>query len=266
MIDRQQSIERGLGQVRLRPGNPPEQDSAFVVGYRSDRIDEFHARFLTQIADEKCTNLGPAYAAESASGCLSHFRMQVIEKIVQHGNRFGPRTRAPAGIRPNLWIVMSQQLHYGVDREFSSHPCGSGDGLQQTWPLNDPLGYQPNEGLRCIGAADHNDRVEGGRLLGHDAISTKTSKAPAERVENRDRSSQSAASCFGGQGDAPADPGIRDRRQQAVVIEGVARDRRLGGAARNIPLRRAGTHAKEIELLDSRHLRIELSQVSVLEN
>jgi len=112
MTDRDQSIESGLGQVRLRSGDPPEQDNAFVVGYRSDRIDEFHARFLTQIADEKCANLGPAYTAESASGCLSHFRMQVIEKIAQQGHRFGPRASAPAGIRPNLRIVMPQQLHY----------------------------------------------------------------------------------------------------------------------------------------------------------
>ncbi len=266
MIDRQQSIESGLGQVRLRSGDPPEQDNAFVVGYRSDRIDEFHARFLTQIADEKCANLGPAYTAESASGCLSHFGMQVIEEIAQQGNRFGPCASAPAGVRPNLRIVMPQQLHYRVDREFGSHPRGSRDGLLQTWPLNDPLGDQPNESLRRIGAADHSERIEGGRLLGHDPIGAKPSKAPAEPFENRDRGSQPAASCFSDQRDALADTGIRYRREQAVVIDGVARDDRRGGAARNISPRRAGAHAKEIELLDSRHLRIELSEISVLEN
>src|SRR5882672_8803415 len=99
MTDREQSIESSLGQVRLRSGDPPEQDNAFVVGYRSDRIDEFHARFLTQIANEECTNLGPAHAPESASGCLSDVRMQVIEKIAQQRNHFGPRASAAAGIR-----------------------------------------------------------------------------------------------------------------------------------------------------------------------
>jgi hypothetical protein len=46
MTDREQSVESGLGQVRLRSSNAPEQDNALLVGYRSDRIDEFHARFL----------------------------------------------------------------------------------------------------------------------------------------------------------------------------------------------------------------------------
>ena len=132
--------------------------------------------------------------------------------------------------------------------------------------MNDPPGDQPNESLRRIGAPNHNERIEGGRLLGHDPISAKTSKAPAEPFENRDRGSQSAASCLGDQRDALADTRIRYRREQAVVIEGVARDDRLGRAGTNIPLRRAGARAKEIELLDSRHFRIELSQVSVLEN
>jgi hypothetical protein len=106
MTDREQSVESGLGQVRLRSSNAPEQDNALVVGYRSDRIEEFHARFPAQIADEKCANLGPAHAPESASGCLSDLRMQVIEKIAQQGNRFGPCASAPAGVRPNLRIVM----------------------------------------------------------------------------------------------------------------------------------------------------------------
>jgi hypothetical protein len=266
MADREQRVERDIGQARLRSGDTSEKDNALFVGYRSDRIDEFHARSLTQIADEKCTNLGPAHAPESASGCLLDLRMQVIEEIAQQGNRSGPRASAAAGIRPNLRIVMPQHLNYGVDRKFGSLPRGSGDGLLQTWPLNDPLGDQPNESLRRIGAADHDERVEGGRLLGHDPIGAKPSKAPAECFENRDRGSQSAASCFGDQRDALADTRIRYRREQAVVIERVGGDDRLGRAAGNISLRRAGAHAKEIELLDSCHFRIELSQVSVLEN
>jgi hypothetical protein len=266
LTDREQSVESGIGHARLRSGDTSEQDNALVIGYRSDRIEEFHARFPAQIADEKCANLGPAHAPESASGCLSDLRMQVIEKIAQQGNRFGPCASAPAGTRPDLRIVMPQQLNYGVDRDFGSQPRGSGDGLLQTWTLNDPLGDQPNESLRRTGAADHDERIKGGRLLGHDPIGAKTSKAPAERFENRDRGSQSAASRFVDQRDALADTRIRYRREQAVVIEGVARDDRLGRAGRNIPLGRAGPHAKEIELLDNRHFRIELSQVSVLEN
>ena len=192
--------------------------------------------------------------------------MQVIEQIVQQGNRFGPRPSAPAGSGPNLRIVMPQQLHFRADREFGSHPRGSRDGLLQTWPLNDPLGDQPNESLRRVGASDHNERIEGCGLLGHDPISAKPGKAPAERLENRDRGSQSAVSCFGDQRDAVADTGVRYRREQAVVIERVARDARLGHAASNISLRRAGAHAKEIELFGSCHLRIELSQIPVREN
>ena len=104
------------------------------------------------------------------------------------------------------------------------------------------------------------------QALGHDPPSAKTSKSPAQRFENRYRGSQPAASCFGDQRDALADTRIRYRREQAVVIEDMARDGRLGGAARNIPLCGAAAHAKEIELLDGHHLTIELSQVSVLEN
>ena len=129
MIDREQSIERGRGQPGRRSGDASEQDNALVVGDRSNRIDEFHGRFLLQIADENCADLGPAHAPESASGCLSDLRMQVIEKIAQQENRFGPRASAPARRRPDLRIVMPQQLHYRVDREFGSHPRGSGDGL-----------------------------------------------------------------------------------------------------------------------------------------
>jgi hypothetical protein len=266
MTDREQSVESGLGQVRLRSSNAPEQDNALVVGYRSDRIDEFHARFLAQIADEKCANVGPAHAPESASGCPSDLRMQVIEEVAQQGNRFRPCASAPGGVRPYLRIVMPQQLHHRVEREFGSHPRGNGDGLLQTWTLNDPLGDQPNESLGRIGATDHDERIKGGRLLGHDPPSAKTSKSPAQRFENRYRGSQPAASCFGDQRDALADTRIRYRREQAVVIEDMARDGRLGGAARNIPLCGAAAHAKEIELLDGHHLTIELSQVSVLEN
>jgi hypothetical protein len=224
LTDREQSIESGIGQVRLRSGDTSEQDNALVVGYRSDRVDEFRARSLSQIADEKCTNLGPAHAPKSASSCFSDLRMQVIEKIAQQGNRFGPRASAAGGIRPNLRIVMPQKLHYDVDREFGSQPRGSGDSLQQTWPLHDPVGDQPNESLRRGGAADHNERVESGRLLGHDSIGAKPSKTPAERFENRDCGSQSAASRFGDQRDALADTRIRYRREQVVVIEGAAGD------------------------------------------
>jgi hypothetical protein len=266
ITNREQSVESGLGEARLRSGDAPEQDNALVVGYRSNRVDEFHARVLTQIADQKRAYLGSADAPESASGCLSHFHMQVIEKIAQPGNRFGPRANAPAGIRPNLRIVMPQQLRYRAERYFGSHLRGSRDGLPQTWTLNDPLGDQPNESLRRIRAADHDERFEGSRLLGHDPIGAKTGKAPAERFENRDRGRQSAASCFGDQRDALADSRVGYRREQAVVIEGVARDDRLGCAARNIPLRRPGARAKEIELVDSLHLRVELSQIPVREN
>jgi len=110
ITNRAQSLESGLGQARLRSGDTPEQDSALVVGYWSDRVDEFRARFLAQVADQKRANLGSPHAPESASGCLSHLRMHIIEKIAQQGNRFGPRARAPAGIRSNLRIVMPQQL------------------------------------------------------------------------------------------------------------------------------------------------------------
>src|SRR4029077_16863401 len=118
-----------------------------------------------------------------------------------------------------------------------------------------------NESLCGIGAADHDERIKGGRLLGHNPPSAKTGKPPAERFENRDRGSRPAASCLGDQRDALADTRIRYRCEQAAVIEGMARDGRLGGAAGNIRLCGAAAHAKKIELLDGHHLTIELSQV-----
>jgi hypothetical protein len=54
--------------------------------------------------------------------------------------------------------------------------------------LNDPFGDQPSQSLRRIRTADQHERIEGGRLLGHDPISAKTGEAPAQRFENRDRS------------------------------------------------------------------------------
>src|SRR5215831_12701659 len=120
MADREQSVESDIGQARLRSGDTSEQDNALFVGYRSDRIDEFHARLLAKIADEKGTNLGAAHAPESASGCLSHLSMQVIEQIAQQRSRFGPRASAAARTGADLRIVMPQQVNYGVDREFGS--------------------------------------------------------------------------------------------------------------------------------------------------
>jgi hypothetical protein len=51
VTDREQSIEHGLGQMGLRSSDASEQNNALLVGDWSDRIDEFHGRFLLQIAD-----------------------------------------------------------------------------------------------------------------------------------------------------------------------------------------------------------------------
>src|SRR5438445_10603928 len=54
MTDREQSVESGLGQVRLRSSNAPDQDNALDVGYRKDRIDVFQDRFLAYITAANC--------------------------------------------------------------------------------------------------------------------------------------------------------------------------------------------------------------------
>jgi hypothetical protein len=158
---------------------------------------------------------------------------------------------------------MPQQLEDGAGRKFGPEPRGCGDGLPQARSLNDAHGDQPNESLRRIAAADQRDRTEGGRLFGHDSISAITGKATAERVENGYGGSQSAASRLGNQGNGIADTGIESGSEQAVVVEGVARDDRPGRAVGGIPPVWAGAHAKEVELLGSRHLPLEcLTMVS----
>jgi hypothetical protein len=179
--------------------------------------------------------------------------MQVIEKIAQQRHHLRQRAGAAARIRAYPTIVMPQQLHDGTGREFGLEPRGGPNGLPQRWSLNNPLGDQASESLRHIRTADHDKSIEGRRLFGHDPISAKSGKAPTERFENRDRGRQPSASRFGNQGKRFADTGIGNRCEQAVVIEGVARDNLPYRAGGKTPRRRARARAKKIELLASRH-------------
>ena len=159
-----------------------------------------------------------------------------------------------ARIRAYSRVVVPQEIEDSAGREFGPEPCGGGDRLPQTWSLNHPFGDQPGHRLCRIGAADHNERIERGRLFRHDPIAAKTRKALTQGFEGGYPCNQPAPSRFGGQSETIAQAGIENRRDQVVIIEGVARDDRPGRAAGRKLFRRPRACAKEIELLGSHHL------------
>src|SRR6516165_7170051 len=163
--------------MRHGAGDSSKQDDAFLVGYRSDRADEFRGGCRAKKTDQERTNFSAPHAAESASGCRSNMRVQVIKKITEQRNRFRQRVRAPARIRASLRVVMTQERQRGAGRKWGLELCGGSDGPLQTWPLNHPLGDQPNERLCRIRAADAGQSLDRGGLFGHDPISAKTREA-----------------------------------------------------------------------------------------
>jgi hypothetical protein len=180
--------------------------------------------------------------------------MEVVEKIAQQRGCFAPRVGEPARIRAYSRVVMPQEIEDSAGREFGPQARGGGDRLQQTWSLNHPFGDQPGHRLCRIRAADHDERIEGGRLFRHDPIDAKTRKALTQGFEGGYRCNQPAPSRFGGQSQTIAEAGIENRRDQVVIIEGVARDDRPGRAPGRKPFRRPRAYAKEVELLGNRHL------------
>jgi hypothetical protein len=180
--------------------------------------------------------------------------MEVVEKMEQQTDCFAPRVGEPARVGAYSRVVMPHEIQDSAGREFGPEPCGGGDGLAQTWSLNHPLGDQPDHCVCRIWAADHDERIEGGRLFWNYPIDAKTRKALTQGFEDGDRCMQPAPSRLGGQSETIAEPGIENRRDQVVIIEGVARDDRPGRGAGRKSFRPPCAYAKEVELLGSRHL------------
>jgi hypothetical protein len=180
--------------------------------------------------------------------------MEVVEKIAQQRDSFAPRVGEPARVGAYLRVVMAQEIHDSAGREFGPEPSGGGGRLPQTWSLNHPLGDQPGHRLCRIRAADHDERIEGGRLFGNYPIDAETREALTQGFEGGYRCMQPAPSRLGGQSKTIAEAGIEDRPDQVVIIQGVTRDDRPGRAAGRKLFRRPRACAKEIELLGSHHL------------
>lgn len=92
---------------------------------------------------------------------------------------------------------MAQKIQGCAGRELGPEPCGGGDGPLQAWSLNHGFDDQARDRLCRARSADHDERIEGGRLFGHDPVNTKTGKAPAKGFEGRDRRTQAAPSRLG---------------------------------------------------------------------
>ena len=125
---------------------------------------------------------------------------------------------------------------------------------RKTWSLNHSLGDQPGHRLCRIRAADHDERIEGGRLFGNYPIDAETREALTQGFEGGYRCMQPAPSRLGSQSETIAEAGIENRRDQVVIIQGVARDDRPGRAAGRKPFRCLRAYAKKVELLGNRHL------------
>jgi hypothetical protein len=124
--------------------------------------------------------------------------------------------------------------------------------LPEAWSLDDPRGDEPNHRRRGR-AADHRQRIEGGRLFRHDAIDAETGKASAHPFECGDRGSEAAPSHLVGKRDGIADAGIRERGDQVVIAKRIACDRRPRRIVGSTPIDSAGTLRKQVELLGGPH-------------
>ena len=114
---------------------------------------------------------------------------------------------------------MAQQLQHRGRRQFGAKACGCGNGSLQTRPLNGPPGDQPSERSCRIRAGDLGQRINRGRLFGHDPIGAKTGKTAAQSFESGDRGSHVPPPRFGGESDTVCEACMGQRGQQLLVLD-----------------------------------------------
>jgi hypothetical protein len=83
-------------------------------------------------------------------------------------------------------IAVPKEMEDEAGREFGPQPSGGGNGLLQRRPLNHAFSDQPGDCLRRIRPAYRGERIERGRLFGHDPIKTKTGETPTQHFEGGD--------------------------------------------------------------------------------
>ena len=217
VINRIKGVERCLRKVGPSPSHASEQNDTLRVGDPRDGVDKFHGWVDPKKAGEERANLAAPQAAESARRRHSNIGIEVIQKRQQQRNGFRPSPHKTASIRPYLRVSVAQHIKHGVGREARLKARGRGKGLPQGWSEDDLSADRQHYCLSRLGSADLGERIEGGRLFGHDLIDTKAGIAPTQRLQDRDRRRQPTPSDFGGPSEDVANPGGRHCGDQAVT-------------------------------------------------
>ena len=263
IIDRIKSITRGFGKVRHGADNSAEQDHALFIRYRDHRINEFRRRLLAEITGEDQARFISPQTPERASGGASNRWIEVVEKLAQQRKRFRPRADAPAGIgaypRLSPWRSNSSTVLRG---NAAASPTAAATACCRHGPSTTRVSIS-----RTIARAASGPPMTASASRAAACSGTILSRPkPAKRRHNTSSVGMAAAmrraSCFSGQGGTVANPRSAQRGDQAVIVEGIARDYPLGCLTRRPRLRLAGVHAEEVELLGSRHLRAYYLRIS----
>ena len=136
----------------------------------------------------------------------------------------------------------------GVHRQLRPQARGCRDGDTQARAMHDAALDDLRDGPRSLGAADRDQGLERGDLLGDRTLAAEPGEAPAQGRKRRNGRRQLAPRYLGGKGCAFCETGVRNRGDQGPVIE-IRSRRRWREDEPRWPARRRTRTGEKVQLL-----------------
>lgn len=215
-LDRLQCLKCSIAQGRMRAGDAPEQDRAFVICDSGNRGEQIRVGLPSQQTKQPGAAIGPAHAGQCLRSLGGNPGVEVLQQAQKCGDGLFRARCAAACVRTGGGIGVAQQRCGGfLGEDAAEHGRGT-RRLGKARPGDDILD-DDTANRRGGGTTNRCHRLQGCGLLRDGVVLAEAFEPAAERLQRRDGGNQFAAGRFPRQGVAGGLGGVRYGRDQCIV-------------------------------------------------